>query len=81
MSGQLKSENINMEKAPLEEAIIQQKDPQSPQYIQPNPRKILVPYTRLFYNTRKTLKIIQPKTLFDQQDPHGLRFTLEYNYN
>jgi hypothetical protein len=26
MSGELKSENINMEKAPLEEAIIQQKD-------------------------------------------------------
>jgi hypothetical protein len=57
MSGQLKSENRkNIEKPPLKEAIIQQKDPQSSHHIQPSPRKILVLYTRLFYNTRKTLK-------------------------
>jgi hypothetical protein len=45
MSGELKSENINMEKALLEEAITKPKDPQSSYHIQPNPRKILVPYT------------------------------------
>jgi hypothetical protein len=61
MSEELKSENINMEKAPLKEAIIYPKIYNHPNTYRPNPRKILVPYTRLFYNTQKTLKIIQPK--------------------
>jgi hypothetical protein len=82
MSGELKSENINMEKAPTRRSHHPAKDPQLFHHIQPRFRKILVPYTRLFYNTRKTLKgkYIQ-KTLLDQQDPHGLLFTLECNYD
>jgi hypothetical protein len=64
MSGELKSENINMEKAPTRRSHHPAKDPQSSHHIQPSPRKILVLYTRLFYNTRKTLKTyktIQPR--------------------
>jgi hypothetical protein len=61
MSGELKSENINMEKAPTRRSIIQQQDPQSSHHIQPSPRKILVLYTRLIYNTGKTLKTYKPR--------------------
>jgi hypothetical protein len=84
MSGELKSENINMEKAPTPRSHHPAKDPQSSHHIQPSSRKILVLYTRLFYNTRKTLKDRQDhttKTLLNQQDPHGLLFTLERNYD
>jgi hypothetical protein len=61
MSGELKSENINTEKAPTRRSHHPAKDPQSSYHIQPSPRKILVLYTRLFYNTRKTYKTIQPR--------------------
>jgi hypothetical protein len=84
MSGELKSENINTEKAPTPRSHHPAKDPQSSHRIQPSSRKILVLYTRLFYNTRKTLKDLQDhttKTLLNPQDPHGLLFTLERNYD
>jgi hypothetical protein len=64
MSGELKLENINTEKAPTRRSYYPAQDPQSSYHIQPNPRKILVPYTRLFYDTQKTLKTyktIQPR--------------------
>jgi hypothetical protein len=67
MSGELKSENINTEKAPLEEAIIQRKIHNRPIIYKPSPRKILVLYTRLFYNTRKTLKT------YNQDPPESTR--------
>jgi hypothetical protein len=57
----------NIEKPPHEEAIIPQQDPQSSHHIQPSPRKILVLYTRLFYNTRKTLKT------YNQDPPRSTR--------
>jgi hypothetical protein len=81
MSGELKLENINTEGAPTRRSHHPAKDPQSSYHIQPRFRKILVPCTRLFYSTRKTLKTIQPKTLLNQQDPHGLLFILECNYD
>jgi hypothetical protein len=71
MSGELKSENINMEKAPTRRSHHPPKDPQSSHQIQPSPRKILVLYTRLFYNTQKDPQDLQPrpssinKTLMD----------------
>jgi hypothetical protein len=64
MSGELKSENIKYRKAPTRRSHHPAKDPQSSRHIQPSPRKILLLYTRLFYNTRKTLKTyktIQPR--------------------
>jgi hypothetical protein len=61
MSGELKSENINTEKAPTPRSHNPAKDPQSSHHIQPSSRKILVLYTRLFYNTRKTLKDLQSR--------------------
>jgi hypothetical protein len=84
MSGELKSENIKYRKAPTQRSDYSAKEPQSSHPIQPSPRKISVLYTRLFYDTQKTLKDRQDhttKTLLDQQDTHGLLFTLEYNYN
>jgi hypothetical protein len=74
MSGELKSENIKYQKVPTQRSYYPAKDPQLSYYIQPSPRKTLVLYTRLFYNSRKTLKAyktIQPrpssisKTLMD----------------
>jgi hypothetical protein len=53
MSGELKSENTNIEKAPTQRSHHPAKDPQSSHYLQPRFRKILVPCTRLFYSTRK----------------------------
>jgi hypothetical protein len=67
MSGELKSENINTEKAPTRRGHHPAKDPQSSHHIQPSPRKILVLYTRLFYNTQKTLKT------YDQDSPRSTR--------
>jgi hypothetical protein len=64
MSGELKSENINMEKAPTRRSHHPAKHRQSSNRIQPSSRNILLLYTRLFYNTRKTLKTyktIQPR--------------------
>jgi hypothetical protein len=72
MSGELKSENINMEKAPTRRSNHPEKDPQSSHHIQPNPRMILVPYTPLFYNTQKTLKELQPGPSSIEQDPHRI---------
>jgi hypothetical protein len=84
MSGELKSENINTEKAPTRRSDHPAKDAPLSHHIQPSPRKILVLYTRLFYNTRKTLKTYKDyttKTLLDQQNPYGLLFTLERNFD
>jgi hypothetical protein len=67
MSGELKSENINMEKAPTQTSDHPAKDPQSSYHIQPSPRKILVLYTRLFYDTQKTLKT------YNQDPPRSTR--------
>jgi hypothetical protein len=67
MSGELESENINMNKAPTPRSHHPAKDPQSSHHIQPSPRKILVLYTRLFYNTRKTLKT------YNQDPPQSTR--------
>jgi hypothetical protein len=53
MSGELKSGNINTERAPTQRSHHPAKDPQSSHYIQLTPRKILVPYTRLFYEYSK----------------------------
>jgi hypothetical protein len=61
MSGELKSENINTEKAPTRRSHHPAKDPQSSHHIHPSPRKILALYTRLFYNTQKILKDLQPR--------------------
>jgi hypothetical protein len=72
MSGELKSENINTKKAPTRRSYHLAKDPQLSHHIQPHPRKILVPYTRLFYNTRKALKELQPRPSSIEQDPHRI---------
>jgi hypothetical protein len=53
MSRELKSENINTEKAPTQRSHHPAKAPQLSHHIQPRFRKILVPCTRLFYSTRK----------------------------
>jgi hypothetical protein len=76
MSGELKSENIKYRKTPTRRSHHPAKDPQLSHHIQPSPRKILVLYTILERPSRPTTK-----TLLDQQDPHGLLFTLECNYN
>jgi hypothetical protein len=84
MSGELKSENIKYRKAPTRRSHHPATDPQSSHHIQPSPRKILVLYTRLFYNTQKDPQDLQDhttKTLLNQQDPHRLLFILECNYN
>jgi hypothetical protein len=84
MSGELKSENINTEKAPTQRSHHPAKNPQSSHGIQPSSRKILLLYTQLFDNTRKDPQDLQDhttKTLLDQQDPHGLLFTVERNYD
>jgi hypothetical protein len=77
MSGELKSENINMEKAPTPRSHHPAKDPQSSHHIQTSPRKILVLYTRLFHNTRKTLKTY--KTI--QPGPSSINKTLTDCYS
>jgi hypothetical protein len=59
MSGELKSQNINTEKAPTRRSHHPAKNPQSSHRIQLGSRKILLLYTRLFDNTRKTLKTYQ----------------------
>jgi hypothetical protein len=61
MSGELKSENINRAKAPTRRSHHPAKDPQSSHDIQPSPRKILVLYTRLSYNTQKDPQDLQPR--------------------
>jgi hypothetical protein len=64
MRGELKSENIKDRKAPTRRTHYPATRPTViPSYNQVL-RKICVPYTRLFYNTRKTLKTykkIQPR--------------------
>jgi hypothetical protein len=77
MSGELKSENIKYRKAPTRRSHYPAKDPQSSCHIQPSPRKILVLYTRLFYNTRKTLKTY--KTI--QPRPSSINKTLTDRYS
>jgi hypothetical protein len=84
MSGEPKSENINTEKAPTRRSHYRAKNVKSSHQIQPSSRKILLLYTRLFYKYSKDPQDLQDyttKTLLDQQDPHGLLFTLERNYD
>jgi hypothetical protein len=74
ISGELKSENIKYRKAPTQRSHYLATRPTIVLSYTTKPRKIFVHYTRLFYNTRKTLKTtktIQPrpssinKTLMD----------------
>jgi hypothetical protein len=74
MSGELKSENIRYRKAPTRRSHYPATRPTIILSYNQVLRKIFIPYTRLFYNTRKTLKTykkIQPrpsssnKTLMD----------------
>jgi hypothetical protein len=68
MSGELKSENINTEKAPTRRSDHPAKDLQSSQHIQPNPRKILVPYTQLLLQYSK-----DPQKNYNQDPPQSTK--------
>jgi hypothetical protein len=84
MSGELKSENIKYQKAPTQRSHYPAKDPQSSHHIQPSPRKILVLYTRLFYNTQETLKTyktIQPRPSSINKTLTDCCSHLKCNYN
>jgi hypothetical protein len=64
MSGELKSENIKYQKAPTQRSHYPETRPTIIPSHTMKPRKIFVLYTRLFYNTQKTLKTtrtIQPR--------------------
>jgi hypothetical protein len=70
MSGELKTENINKEKAPTRKSHHPAKITQLSHQIQLHSRKILVKEIRFFYESAKTLKT---------EDPRRLQFTLECN--
>jgi hypothetical protein len=82
MSGELKSENINMEKAPTRRSHHPAKRSTIvPSYTTKIQKDISTLYsTTLQYSKDPQDKYIQ-KTLLNQQGPHGLLFTLERNYD
>jgi hypothetical protein len=70
MSGELKLENIKYRKAPTRRSHHLAKDPQSSYHIQPNPRKISVPYTRLFTILERPSRPIRP---YNQDPPQSTK--------
>jgi hypothetical protein len=71
MSGELKSENINMEKAPTRRSHHRAKDPQSSHHIQPSPRKdISTLYSTIFTILERPSRPTRP---YNQDPPQSIR--------
>jgi hypothetical protein len=81
MSGELKSENINMEKAPTQRSHqLAKRSTIIPSYTTKSKKDISTLYSTILQYSKDPQRITT-KTILNQQDPHGLLFTLEHNYD
>jgi hypothetical protein len=81
MSGELKSENINTEKSPhSKKPSSSERSTIVPSHTTKSKKDISTLYSTILQILERPSRPIT-KTLLDQQDPYGLLFTLERNYD